>query len=174
MNKKVLIIVVCVMVLVAIGAIVVVNINNKNNDNQNSDVLKEEESLNLTVSYLGVDVTPGVEFSSENIPEEGEYSQIPSCAFQGTDNVVIYSHVEITSAQIDGSERVYSVYFLDDEISTPEGVKITDARADVIDAYGDDFEGNDNKITYVDGKVELSFLIENDVVTSIEYVYVIE
>ena len=174
MNKKVLIIIVCVMIIVAICAIFLVNISNKNSDNPNSDVLKEKETLNLTVSYLGVDVTPGEPFNSSDIPEDGEYSQIPSCAFEGTDNVAIYSHVEITSAQIDGSERVYSVYFLDDEISTPEGVKITDARSDVIDAYGDDFEGNDNKITYVDGKVELSFLIENDVVTSIEYVYVIE
>ena len=59
-------------------------------------------------------------------------------------------------------------------IKTEEGVAISDDRAKVIEAYGENFEENGNKITYTKGNVELSFLIENDIVTSIEYVLVVE
>lgn len=178
MNKKVIISVVAIIVIIAVIAIVVVSQNSNKGANEaapeTSSVAEENQDKGFKVSYLGVDVTPGVAFDRNSISEEGTYSELPSCAFEGTDNVSTYSHVEITSSQMNGVETVYSVYFIDDGISTEEGVKITDDRAKVLETYGDDYTEAGNKITYTKGKVELSFIIENDIVTSIEYVYVVE
>ena len=172
MSKKVLILIAIIVVIVIGAVIFFVTQNSDKVENLNTEVSVEDENFN--VSYLGVDVTPGIPYDRNSIPEEGTYSEIPSCAFEGTDNVSTFSHVEITSAQIDGVESVYSVYFLDTEVQTKEGVMISDERSKVIEKYGNDYEEVGNKITYTKGQVQLSFLIENDVVTSIEYVLVVK
>ena len=176
MNKKV-IIVVGILVVIIIGIVVYLFMQSSEDQTTaepQNIVSNEAQEEKFSVSYQNVDITPGQPFDADAIAEEAEYSQIPSCAFEGTDNVSTYAHVEVTSAQINGKETVYSVYFLDDEVSTPEGVKITDDRAKVIETYGDNYEEAGNKITYTRGDVQLSFMIENDVVTSIEYVYASE
>lgn len=170
MNKKVLIIIAIIVVIIAV--VIAVYMATQNSGDQN--IAGEVQDEGFKVLYLGVDVTPGTPFNRNDIPEEGTYSEIPSCAFEGTDNVATFSHTEITSAQVNGVETVYSVYFLDTEIKTEEGVSISDNREKVIEAYGNNFEENGNKITYTKGNVELSFLIENDIVTSIEYVLVVQ
>ena len=172
MSKKVLILIAIIVVIVIGAVIFFVTQNSDKVENLNTEVSVEDENFN--VSYLGVDVTPGIPYDRNSIPEEGTYSEIPSCAFEGTDNVSTFSHVEITSTQIDGVESVYSVYFLDTEVQTKEGVMISDERSKVIEKYGNDYEEVGNKITYTKGQVQLSFLIENDVVTSIEYVLVVK
>ena len=175
MNKKVLIVIAIIVVIAVVVAVYVATQNSGDKTNPEAqNVTGEVQDESFKVSYLGVDVTPGTPFNRNDIPEEGTYSEIPSCAFEGTDNVATFSHAEITSAQVNGVETVYSVYFLDTEIKTEEGVAISDDRAKVIEAYGENFEENGNKITYTKGNVELSFLIENDIVTSIEYVLVVE
>ena len=172
MSKKVLILIAIIVVIVIGAVIFFVTQNSDKVKNLDTEVSVENENFN--VSYLGVDVTPGIPYDRNSIPEEGTYSEIPSCAFEGTDNVSTFSHVEITSAQINGVESVYSVYFLDPEVQTQEGVMISDERAKVIEKYGNDYEEVGNKITYTKGQVQLSFIIENDLVTSIEYVLVVD
>lgn len=172
MSKKVLI-VIAIIVVIAVG-LVIFFVTQNSDKVKNLDTEVSVENENFNVSYLGVDVTPGIPYDRNSIPEEGTYSEIPSCAFEGTDNVSTFSHVEITSAQINGVESVYSVYFLDPEVQTQEGVMISDERAKVIEKYGNDYEEVGNKITYTKGQVQLSFIIENDLVTSIEYVLVVE
>ena len=39
----------------------------------------------------------------------------------------------------------------------------------MINLYGDDFEKNENLYTYTNGSTLLNCIVENDVVTSIEY-----
>lgn len=175
MNKKVLIVVAIIVVIAVIVAIVVATQNSGDKSNPEAqNVTEEVQDAGFMISYLGVDVTPGVPFDRNTIPEEGTYSEIPSCAFEGTDNVSTFAHVEITSAQVNGVETVYSVYFLDPEVKTQEGIAISDDRNKVIETYGSDYEELGNKITYTKGDVQLSFIIENDVVTSVEYVLVVK
>ena len=158
MSKKVLI-VIAIIVVIAVGLVIFfVTQNSDKVKNLDTEVSVEDENFN--VSYLGVDVTPGIPYDRNSIPEEGTYSEIPSCAFEGTDNVSTFSHVEITSAQIDGVESVYSVYFLDPEVQTNEGVMISDEKSKVIEKYGNDYEEVGNKITYTKGQVQLSFIID--------------
>lgn len=124
----------------------------------------------FSVKYKNTQIVPGTEFIEEKIDEKPEFSEIPSCAFDGTDKVYTYSGVEITVAKFDNKDKVYSVYFLDDSVETEEGVKITDSTDTMIEKYGENYAITmGTKYTYTKGDVELSFIIENDVITSIEY-----
>ena len=119
-------------------------------------------------------MTPGQVFIKEAFGEEQSYSEIPSCAFQGTDKVYNYGAYEITTSDINGQETIYSTYLLDDSIATPEGVKIADDKNAMITAYGENYQENGNEYIYTDGIVNLSFIIENDTIMSIQYVMVTE
>lgn len=141
------------------------------NDGLNSS---EEVAAEYKFVYSGVDVTPGLNFDSALINEEANKSTIPSCAFDGLDNVYTYSNIEITTNKSDEQEIVYSVYLLDDTLETPEGVKVTDEKAAMLEAYGDNYTEDGGIYTYESEDVKLNFTINNDVIVGIEYIYIIK
>ena len=164
MGKKSILI--ALLIIVVIGVIVTYLITNKNNVVQTGSDVKESFSL----KYNGVEITPGVDFDENAINKEVNISEIPSCAFEGIDKVYTYENVEITVAEINGKNIVYSVYFIDDSVETTEGVKITDNKDVMIDKYGNEYEELlENKYIYTKNNVQLSFIVENDVITGIEY-----
>lgn len=164
MNRKLTITMVIIISLVIIVALCMV-IKNKQNITD-----KDAQMTTFSIKYNNVEIVPGTEFAEDAIKEEYELSEIPSCAFDGIDKVYTYSNVEIIVAEIEGKNTVYSVYFLNDEEQTEEGIKISDSKELMIEKYGEQYEQTlENKYTYVKGKVELSFIIENEIITSIEY-----
>ena len=103
-----------------------------------------------------------------------EYFEAESCAFQGMERIYTYSGFEIHTYEADGIDYVAAVVFLDDSVSTKEGIYLFAGLKDVLDAYGDGYTKINDMYSYdLDGS-RLSFLIENDEVTSIEYLAVIE
>jgi hypothetical protein len=137
---------------------------------------KKEENKNIVedtfkFSYKEVDVTPGKEFKSESINEKASYFELDSCAFEGNDKVYTYENIEVTSSEMNGKNIVYSVYLLNDAVSTPEGVKITDDKEIMIEKYGENYEYINNEYIYIKSNVALSFIVENDTIISIEYIY---
>lgn len=94
----------------------------------------------------------------------------PSCAFQGNDYYYNYGSFEI-SAYEDGGERcIYSVYLIDDLVETPEGLCIGAAESDVVSIYGDEGKLDNGSYKFIHGNSILNVIIENGVVTAIEYV----
>ena len=162
MNKKNVILISCIIIIIAIVGIAFISTNKKSEDKPNQQ--------SFSIKYNGIEIAPGTEFKEENIKEKAEITEIPSCAFEGTDKVYTYENIEITVAKIDGKDKVYSVYFIDETPETAEGVKISDSKDLMIEKYGTDYkEELGNKYTYTKGNVELSFIIENDTITSIVY-----
>ena len=145
-------------------SIVIVGCSNSNK--------KEDTSVNnsYNIQYTGVDITPGIEFNADKINKEAKITEIPSCAFQGTDTVYTYDDIEITVADKDGKKIVYSVYFIGTDVKTTEGISIDATKDEIIKTYGN--ASDDNDIKYTKGDVELHFVLNNDRVTSIEYVLV--
>ena len=142
--------------------------------NEGLNSSNEEVTAEYKFVYSGVDVTPGSDFDSSLIDEKANKSTITSCAFEGLDNVYTYSNIEITANESNDKEMVYSVYLLDDSIETPEGVKVTDEKSDMIEAYGDNYAEDGGIYTYSSDDVKLNFTINNDVVVGIEYIYIIK
>ena len=176
MNKKILI-VVLILVVVVIGAIEIgVTMMNKGGNANNSQAQQSEQATQeegFSFSYNGMDFEPGKEFSREKFGQELSYSEIESCAFEGLDKTYTYEHYEITSCPEAGKENIYSIYFLDESVSTKEGVSLGDSYDKMIQTYSDNFKNQDNQYTYSKGKTSIDFIVENGVITSIQYNYVV-
>lgn len=120
-------------------------------------------------TYEGVEIIPGTVFDASVLPEAEFVYEIPSCAFDGTDTVYSYGVLEIIT-YADGSDQViYSICLLDANTPTPEGLYIGDDASLVLDLYGTDCQQEENQIVYQKGETLLVFILENDVVQSIEY-----
>ena len=174
--KKNLLIILVVILLIVGGVEIFLTLQNSNNNSNNIDQSAKSENQEDVYAFAdgGKEIILGEEFSKEKLGEEEAYSEIASCAFEGLDKTYTYTDYEITTFPDGKKDRIYSIYFLDTEVATKEGVKVSDSIDDMINAYGEDYEKQGNQYTYTKGKTNLEFIIENDVITSIQYTYIAE
>lgn len=176
--KKVVSIIVTIIVIVAICVGVYFLTSGENNEINisvgNSKNTAEMNKSTIKLIYDGKDMTPGAVFSRDIFGQEQSYSEVPSCAGQGTDKVYNYGSYEITAYQDGDEEKIFSVYFIDDKITTTEGVKVSDESSVMFEKYGDNYEQIGNQYTYISGNVEISFIIENNFIISITYTLVVQ
>ena len=98
--------------------------------------------------------------------------EVDSYAYQGKDKVYTYAGFELNTYPVDGKERIASVYFLDDSVATPEGIKIGSKAKDVVDAYGKEYNKEEQKLgtySYSTDTAELRIYTTKDVVDGVEY-----
>ena len=126
---------------------------------------ESNENTTYTFSYNSKNLVLGEEFKKEEIGEPLDYSEVASCAFEGLDKTYTYEHFELTTFPDGDKDKIYSIYFLDNEITTNEGIKIGDTKEDLISKYGD------NLYAYKIDKTSLKFIIEDNSIISIEYSY---
>lgn len=119
----------------------------------------------------GKKITLGAEYTSLNLGEEKDYYEVQSCAFNGMDKIYTFDNYEVHTYPENSTDKVLSVYFLNDQVSTTEGVKIGDSMDKMVETYGDEYEQLDTQYTYTKGLTQLKFIIENNAITSIEYNY---
>ena len=101
--------------------------------------------------------------------EEQSYFEAESCAFEGLDKTYTYPGFVITTRPDGDKDYVNSIRLTDDTVSTGEGVYIGSTEADVTTAYGESTSDTEGMLSYTAGDVALNFILENGVVTSIEY-----
>lgn len=97
------------------------------------------------------------------------YTESASCAFDGLDKTYYYGNLYIDTYPVGDKDYIYDFWFADDSLSTPEGIYIGATKAQVEKAYGAEcFNG---KSAYIITKADesLTIIVENDVVTSIQY-----
>ena len=178
MKKSLIVVIVLVIVIViAVAAYFVINNSKETNSpaaNDANTAVEESGTTAIKLEFEGKDMTPGAVFSRDTFGQESSYSEVPSCAGQGTDRVYNYGSYEITAYQDGEQEKIYSVYFIDDQITTTEGVKISDDKSVMIEKYGENYEQTGNQYKYTSGNVELAFIVENDFITSITYTLVVQ
>ena len=135
-----------------------------------SDNKGDDEAV-YSLKYNGMTMTPGELFSTDIFGDYLDYTELTTCAFEDMDRVYTYEHYEISTYTLNKEERILSVLFIDQEIATPEGVRQGDSIDSMLNAYGNDYQQFDNLYEYSRGKTLLDFIVENDVIVSIEYVY---
>lgn len=118
-----------------------------------------------------VSITTDIEMTAvlEKLGEPASYFEAASCAFQGLDKVYTYLHFEINTYPDGDKDIISSIVLKDDLIETPEGISIGMSKADMESAYGTEYETKGNMCVYTKEGMHLSFLVENDAITSIEY-----
>ena len=119
-------------------------------------------------TFEGVDIIPGEAFDASKLPEAASLYQVPSCALEGTDNVYNYETFEVTAYDEGNGEFVYSVYFIDPNLTTNEGLALGDDLTKAVELYGENYEEVDGEYVYTSDNTQLRLIVENEVVVSIE------
>ena len=118
----------------------------------------------------GSEVTIGEDMADvlSEVGKEQSYFEAASCAFEGLDKTYTYSGFVITTRPDGEKDYVNSIRLTDDSVTTPEGSYIGSSLEDVQSTYG---EGtlDGAQLTYQREDTILSFILESDKVTSIEY-----
>jgi hypothetical protein len=123
-----------------------------------------------TIIAMNAEVAPVL----KSLGNAKDYFEAPSCAFQGLDKTYTYNGFEIHTYEIDKVDYVASIIFLDDSVNTKEGISLNADKKDVVKAYGDKYTEKSGSYTYELDKSKITFLFENDKVTSIEYLAITE
>lgn len=119
--------------------------------------------------YNGVELTPGMAFDASVLPTADSVYTVPSCALEGTDNVYNYTAFEITAFDDGSGEDVYSIYLMDPNLTTPEGLALGDAEGKITELYGEDFAQDGTAYVYTRENTILSIIVQDGSVISIEY-----
>ena len=134
---------------------------------QTTEPAQEEPGFSFT--YEGVELVIGAPFDPSVLPEADNVFQVPSCAIEGTDNVYSYPTFELTAYNDGTGEVIYSIYLLDANTPTPEGLYVGDDLARVTELYGTDYTQNDTELTFTKGATTLNLIMDGETVISIEY-----
>lgn len=174
-NKGTIIaIVVVIAILAVIGIGVMMKPKEENSEGKIQVANQQETQSSYQFQTQEKTISLGVEFASLNMPKETSYYEVESCAFEGLDKEYTYDHYVVTTYPEEGTDKVKSVYFLDSEVQTTEGIKIGDTYEKMVEAYGSDYENSDNQYTYTKGKTQIIFLVEENTISDITYNYVTE
>ncbi|HAN21660.1 MAG TPA: hypothetical protein DCP51_08325 [Clostridiales bacterium] len=157
----------------------------KNSDNTSfqSDTNNTSNTESVSVSDKGYKFEHNgviIKMNAQSAPvidalgEPKEYFEQASCAFQGLDKFYYYSSFEINTYEINGVDYILGVNFKDDSISTIEGIYIGSKLSDVNEAYGGDYKDENGSRTYTLGDTKLQFIVENNIVTAINYIAIVD
>lgn len=106
--------------------------------------------------------------------EPKTYSESTSCAFEGLDKSYGYGSFYLETYPIGDKDYVYGWYFVDDMVENDEGICIGSSKADVEAVYGAENYNGTNAFEVTKGSGKLTIILENDVVSSVQYVIVTE
>ncbi len=132
-----------------------------------------DESEPFYFEYEGVLIMPGEAFDSSALPDADSVYTQASCAIEGEDNVYNYTAFEVTAFDDGSGEVVYSIYFIDPNITTPEGLVPGDNLSLVEELYGNNYVEDGTAIVYTREDTQLSIILQDEVVISIEYLLVL-
>lgn len=135
---------------------------------------KEEEGV-FSFLYEGVSLVPGEFVDCSALPKYSSVAEVPSCAFGGNDKVYNFKAFELTTHIDEEGEIVYSIYFIDPNLPTTEGLRLGDTAEDMISLYGENYEAEETAqidttvYTYTREETSLIIITQNDNVIGMEY-----
>lgn len=121
-----------------------------------------------------VALTPNTPFDPSLLPAATSTYTVPSCALEGTDNVYNYETFEVTAYNEGKGEVIYSIYFIDPNLTTPEGLAIGDDLAKAVSLYGETYAQEEASVVFTKGGTELALILQEGTIVSIEYRMVTE
>ncbi len=128
------------------------------------------DALDLySFTYDGIALTPGEAFDAAKLPQAKSVYEVPSCAIEGTDNVYNYETFEVTAFDDGSGERIYSVFLIDPNLKTAEGLALGDKVEKIEQLYGSGYTKEGTAYVYTKGNTILFVIVQNEAVASIEY-----
>ena len=137
----------------------------------NPDTGKEPVQDSFTFTYKGTKIAlhaPAAPIIAA-LGEPQEYSESTSCAFDGLDKSYKYGSFYLETYPIGDKDYIYGWWFVDDLVSNDEDISIGSSKADVEAVYGLENYNGSNAFSIKKGSGMLTIILENDVVSSIQY-----
>ena len=132
---------------------------------------KTEIKKGYRFEFKGLDI--GIDMEAAQVLEElgdtKSYFEAASCAGAGMIRTYGYGSFELDTYEQDGKEYISCIYFKDDIITTMEGAYLFMTKEQLLDIYGADYVLEAGMLVYSKDKMKLKFLLEDDIVTSIQY-----
>lgn len=128
-----------------------------------------QDSFTFTYKGTKIALNAPAEAVVAALGEPLEYSESTSCAFDGLDKQYKYDSFYLETYPLNGKDYVYGWWFVDDLVETEEGICIGSAHADVEAAYGAENYNGSNAFQVKKGSGSLTIILEDGVVTSIQY-----
>lgn len=138
-------------------------------NDQNGNIPGEKKGYYFEYRGIRIGINDEAAPIIEALGKPMHYFEAPSCAFEGMDKIYSYSGFEFTTYTKNNKDYIASLFFLDDTVTTREGITLNATLDDIVAAYGSDYEQNFNEYSYSDGNCILSFILENGKVVSVEY-----
>lgn len=110
--------------------------------------------------------------ASEVLTELGKaenYYEAQSCKHQGKEKVFTYEGFELSTYPSDSKDYVKSIWFLNEETQTPEGIHIGSSIEEMKEAYGEEYTEEKGSYIYAEDGTVLTFYTKKDFVSGIEY-----
>lgn len=122
-------------------------------------------------AYNGIEIRMNQPADSviEALGEPMGYTEQPSCAFEGMDKTYYYGSFYLDTYPDGDKDYVYGYWFADDSVSTEEGIYIGASQAQVEEAYGADAYNGNNAYVITKSACNLTIILEEGVVSSIQY-----
>lgn len=147
-----------------------VETNNETPASTDAEVTEEANEYLLTYKDAAIKMHAEIKPITDALGEPDFYFEAESCAFQGMDKTYTYGGFEIHTYEANGNDYVASILFINDTQATDEKVALFDKIEDVKKAYGEKFEESLGLYTYTLGESKVTFLVENDEISSIEFI----
>lgn len=148
------------------------------NETENKGNDENDEKHEDKYVFVSGDVTVIMNAAADSIlsalGEPNSTYESPSCAFQGNDYYYDYGSFELSAYDEGEGQFIYSVFFKDDLIETPEGLCIGDSASEVESLYGAEGKLDSGNYSYTDGNCNLMIFITDGAVSSIEYTAVVQ
>ncbi len=132
------------------------------------ETAKNEEPLSFTYNGVEIALNVAAEPILTALGEPISYTEETSCAFEGLDKTYGYDGFYLQTYPGEDGDMVFGFWFVDDSVSTAEGISIGDTEADVLAAYGSEAQEGPLFMVARDGG-KLSVLLADGVVSSIQY-----
>lgn len=140
-----------------------------NGDQPTTPSFSAEE--NFTFTYKNVEITLNADAAPivAALGEPMKYTESTSCAFVGLDKSYYYGSFYLETYPNGDKDFVSGWWFADDSVTTAEGIYIGSAQAEVEKAYGAEAYNGSNAYTVTKEAGVLTVILENGVVSSIQY-----
>lgn len=132
---------------------------------------KETRTEDFRFAYREVEIGMNAEAGPVlyRLGEPMECSQSPSCAAAGMDTTYYHGGIYLTTATVEGTERIIRAWFADDTVCTGEGLKIGDPRSRAEELYGMEGFREDGTWEAVRGNTRLIITFEDGYANGIIY-----
>ncbi len=146
-----------------------------NTGTENSDV-PTVPTDGFVFNYNGVEIALHANAAPiiEALGEAKSYTESASCAFEGLDKTYYYGSFYVDTYPVGEEDFIFGVWFADDSVATEEGIYIGASKAEVESAYGADSFNGSNAYIVTKGDCSLTVILEEDVVTSVQYSVVVD